>query len=361
LIVAPTSAGKTFVSYYCIEKVLRQSNDGVVVYVCPSKALINQVCGSIYARFRNKPLTGNKVLFGIMTGEYVDSPLNCQVLVTIPQCLEHILISPEPRIQEFVSRIRYVILDEVHSINTAKQGHIWEHIFLLIQSPFLALSATINNVDEMREWLQDAENSKGKGRPVKLIQYKERWSELELSMQKLKDCPDHINFARDNDMFYKGIALGDVRSAESSAAASLMSLNQEENLLHFFTPYSVYKPEKIRMFSIPDDQQLTARQVIELYTIMSKVDEKTKKEFEPTKFFKAESVPDQKLWLTRSMLRELEGNLRVRFLEWLHHDEEKSKQVFQELEVDVKEDFEKRLRPFNMVSLFFYRLIIALF
>ncbi|XP_018415532.1 PREDICTED: probable ATP-dependent RNA helicase DDX60, partial [Nanorana parkeri] len=77
VIVAPTSSGKTYASYYCMEKVLKQSNESVVVYVAPTKALVNQVVATVTCQF-NKDLPLGTALCGVFTRDYRYDALNCQ-------------------------------------------------------------------------------------------------------------------------------------------------------------------------------------------------------------------------------------------------------------------------------------------
>lgn len=53
-VVATTSAGKTFISFYVMEKILRADDDEILVYVAPTKALVNQIAAEIQARFFKK-------------------------------------------------------------------------------------------------------------------------------------------------------------------------------------------------------------------------------------------------------------------------------------------------------------------
>jgi superfamily II RNA helicase len=88
LVCAPTSSGKTFISHYCMDKVMHDTKykDGVVVFVAPTKALINQIAAQVYGSFHSA--------FGIYTDAYRHRALTCRILITVPECLESLLMSP---------------------------------------------------------------------------------------------------------------------------------------------------------------------------------------------------------------------------------------------------------------------------
>ncbi|KAF7347281.1 hypothetical protein MVEN_01483200 [Mycena venus] len=174
LVIAPTSAGKTFISYYSMEKILRDSDDGILVYIAPTKALVTQIAAEIYARFK-KTLTG-KSLWAIHTRDYrVNDPLKCQILVTVPEILATLLLSP-PLARVWTPRLKSIILDEIHSIGQQEGGSVWEQIILMAPCPIIGLSATVGTPEDFSLWLESVQNAHGF--KYRVIQHPHRYSHL---------------------------------------------------------------------------------------------------------------------------------------------------------------------------------------
>ncbi|KAI1003894.1 putative helicase [Podosphaera aphanis] len=175
-VVAPTSAGKTFISFYAMEQVLRADNDGILVYVAPTKALVNQIAAEIQGRFKKRYPVAGKSVWAIHTRDYrINNPTSCQILVTVPHILQIMLLSPS-NAKTWAPRVRKIIFDEIHSIGQAEDGVVWEQLLLLAPCPIIALSATVGNPKEFNEWL--SETQKSHGSDLRMIEHTTRYSDL---------------------------------------------------------------------------------------------------------------------------------------------------------------------------------------
>ncbi|CAM1501134.1 Fc.00g102960.m01.CDS01 [Cosmosporella sp. VM-42] len=193
LVVAPTSAGKTFISFYAMKKVLEESDDAVLVYVAPTKALVNQIAAEVEARY-SKSYHGKagKSVWAIDSLDYrINNPTGCQVLVTVPEVLQTMLLSPKhaENANSWSRRVKRIIFDEVHCIGQAEDGVIWEQLLLLAPCPIIALSATVGNPNEFRDWL--AFSQKQKGYKMTMIVWGVRYSDLR---KFIYDAPQDFTF-----------------------------------------------------------------------------------------------------------------------------------------------------------------------
>ena len=131
-----------------------------------------QVRAEIDARFNKNYHTTSRKVSATFTRDFRDeNMLAAQILVTVPACLGILLLSSA----EWATRIRHVIFDEVHCLGDSG-GEVWEQLLLLIDSPFLALSATLGNVPHFHAWLSKVEATRG--REVVLVEHHERYNDL---------------------------------------------------------------------------------------------------------------------------------------------------------------------------------------
>ncbi|KAF1821942.1 P-loop containing nucleoside triphosphate hydrolase protein [Dissoconium aciculare CBS 342.82] len=175
-VVAPTSAGKTFISFYAMQKVLEADDDGVLVFVAPTKALVNQIAAEVQARFTKNFKYGGKSVWAIHTRDYrINNPTGCQVLVTVPHVLQILLLSGT-HANSWSNRVKRIIFDEIHSIGSAEDGVVWEQLLLMAPCPIVALSATVGNPDEFSGWLSSTQASIGK--ELVSVRHPHRYSDL---------------------------------------------------------------------------------------------------------------------------------------------------------------------------------------
>ena len=224
LVTAPTSSGKTFICYYAMEKVLRRSDTGVVLYVAPNKALTDQVVADVYARFNHKQYPKNSVarLLGYLTDAELFYPWDAQILVTFPEVIERFVTSALYE-ETFLKRIEYVILDEIHTISEEGKSASWEKVLMASRAPVLALSATVGNKRTFFNWLSTIQARAGI--PCRLIDHTERYSDLQYHIfsgsvpsEEKQIAPKKLVFQVDSDEA--------VMDGHSSSVSSLTSVRR---------------------------------------------------------------------------------------------------------------------------------------
>lgn len=156
VVCAPTSSGKTILSTYTCKNA-----NGPVLFVLPSEVLVWQVASIYYQFFKgNVTVCTDQITFQEVTGD-------AQVYIGTPIALERSLCKARGIAggemtkgeREFMildggfGQFDYLVLDEVHTLN-GPEGDAIQRITKACNCPMLALSATIGNAVQLKDWFK---------------------------------------------------------------------------------------------------------------------------------------------------------------------------------------------------------------
>jgi len=149
---APTASGKTALAELAICKTLRDG--GTALFIAPMRALTNEK-ESEWERFEE---LGYSVY--VVTGERDLHPRRARradVLVMTPEKVDSATRKHDSRRYDFVTDVDCVVIDEVHLLDSERRGGVLEvtvsRLRRLCSPRFVALSATMPNVEDVASWL----------------------------------------------------------------------------------------------------------------------------------------------------------------------------------------------------------------
>ena len=154
LVTAHTGSGKTLPAEFAIEHFVSKGKK--VIYTSPIKALSNQK----FYEFTNKY---PHISFGILTGDIKTNP-EADVLIVTAEILLNTLYNKKTRggssfigfEMDFENELACVVMDEVHYINDADRGRVWEESIMMLplHVQLVMLSATIDAPEKFASWIE---------------------------------------------------------------------------------------------------------------------------------------------------------------------------------------------------------------
>lgn len=163
VVAAPTGSGKTVVAEYALAVAKGYGNRAF--YTTPLKALSNQKYHDLCKYWGNDQV-------GLMTGDNVINP-DAPLVVMTTEVLRNMIYAKSSALDS----LQYVVLDEVHYLQNAYRGLVWEEVIIHLRSEvdLVCLSATVSNAEQLAEWIRTVRGSTEviieEHRPVTLYQH----------------------------------------------------------------------------------------------------------------------------------------------------------------------------------------------
>ena len=159
----PTSSGKTLIAQFRILQALNQFSDdnGWVVYIAPTRALVNQVAAKLKREFEPIGIKVEK-----MSGAIEIDSFESNMLANSKDVFDVLVVTPEKmnllirdNIESEIGRpLALTVVDEAHNIEDENRGINLEILLANIKndcpkSNFMLLTPFIENSDEVAKWL----------------------------------------------------------------------------------------------------------------------------------------------------------------------------------------------------------------
>ncbi|CAN0014114.1 unnamed protein product [Ectocarpus sp. 6 AP-2014] len=163
IVCAPTSSGKTIISTYVT---VAAGASGKILFVVPTEPLVWQV-----AALFNKLLRGQVAI--CMDQIYYRPDIELRTIVGTPMALETALTKLRGAVgDEVVGKLDYTqmkggfdfdyaVYDEVHSLDS-EEGDALQRLIRAVNCNFLALSATIGNAQQLKDWWTEVQGEQAR-------------------------------------------------------------------------------------------------------------------------------------------------------------------------------------------------------